>query len=107
MAVRDAVGEVARQGQSWWNLVTQGTVDPEVLAGEGEENVELKPREGPPLVLAVRAEDGEHPNVQGGGPALKLQRRLTELVDWRIGDSLSVCRRPGTRTASLAGTFSS
>ena len=47
------------------------------------------PREGPPLVLAVGAEDGEHPNAQGGSPALKLQRRLTELVDRRIGDALA------------------
>ena len=45
-AVRDAVGEAARQGQSWWNSVTVGTVDPEVLAGEGKENVELEFREG-------------------------------------------------------------
>ena len=43
-AVRDAVGEAARQGKSWWNSVIEGTVDPGVLAGESEENLELVPR---------------------------------------------------------------
>ena len=71
-AVRDAVSEAARQGQSWWNAVIESTGDPDGLVNDDEGNVELEPREGPPLVLAIGAEDGEHPNAQGGSPALRL-----------------------------------
>ena len=69
--VRDAVADAARQGQSWWNAVTESTGDPDGLANDDEENVELEPREGPTLVLAIGAEDGEHPNAQGGRPAFR------------------------------------
>ena len=75
--------------QSWWNAVSDSTGDPDGPANDDEENVELEPREGPPLVLAIGAEDGEHPNAQGGSAALRLQRRLTAMVDRRIGDALA------------------
>ena len=63
-AVRDAVGEAARQGQSWWNAICDNTGDPDGPANDEEENVELEPREGPPLILAIGAENGEHPNAK-------------------------------------------
>eukprot|EP00973_Karenia_brevis_P047304 6565670-Karenia_brevis.AAC.1 len=50
--------------------------------------MDVAPVPGAGLVAAPGSDHGEHPAAQAGAPALCLQRRLTDIVDRRVGTSL-------------------
>ena len=54
------------------------------------------------MVAAVGVEDNEHPEANLGAPALRLQRKLTDVVDRRIATGLANSLSPAHRWGDVA-----